>query len=54
MAWNPLSNAELNGKKILARFDFNVPLDGEKITDTTRIDVCLETCALFAIIVGNT
>lgn len=43
MAWNPLSNAELNGKKILARFDFNVPLDGEKITDTTRIDVCLET-----------
>lgn len=47
MAWNPLSNAELNGKKILVRFDFNVPMEGEKITDTTRIDSCLETIQHF-------
>jgi len=47
VAWNPLSNAELNGKKILVRFDFNVPMEGEKITDTTRIDSCLETIQHF-------
>ena len=47
MAWNPLSNVELNGKKILVRFDFNVPMEGEKITDTTRIDSCLETIQHF-------
>ncbi|MBT3586948.1 MAG: phosphoglycerate kinase [Halobacteriovoraceae bacterium] len=36
-------------KKVLARFDFNVPLDGEdksKISDTTRIDSALETIRL--------
>lgn len=43
MAWNSLSQADLNGKKVLARFDFNVPLDGTTITDSTRIDSCLET-----------
>ena len=43
MAWNLLSNADLNGKKVLARFDFNVPLEGANILDTTRIDSCLET-----------
>jgi len=47
VAWNPLSNVELNGKKILVRFDFNVPMEGEKITDTTRIDSCLETIQHF-------
>ena len=43
MAWNPLSTAEINGKKVLARFDFNVPLNGSTILDSTRIDSCLET-----------
>lgn len=43
MAWNTLSQADLNGKKIVARFDFNVPLNGTKILDSTRIDACLET-----------
>ena len=33
----------LDGKKILLRLDLNVPLDGEKITDTTRIDKILPT-----------
>lgn len=37
---------ELKDKVVIARFDFNVPLDSSdrsKITDTTRIDMALET-----------
>jgi len=33
----------LNNKKILLRLDLNVPLDGDVITDTTRIDKILPT-----------
>ncbi|WP_435163317.1 phosphoglycerate kinase [Candidatus Pelagibacter bacterium nBUS_25] len=33
----------LNDKKILLRLDLNVPLDGGRITDTTRIDKILPT-----------
>ena len=33
----------LNNKKILLRLDLNVPLDRDKITDTTRIDKILPT-----------
>ena len=29
--------------KVIARFDFNVPLANGEITDTTRIDRSLET-----------
>jgi len=43
VAWNTLAQAEIQDKKVLARFDFNVPLDGSKILDTTRIDRCIET-----------
>merc|ERR1719183_981168 len=32
-----LTEAELKGKKVLVRCDVNVPLDGKKITDDTRI-----------------
>lgn len=32
-----LSDEELKGKKVLIRCDVNVPLDGKKITDDTRI-----------------
>jgi len=32
-----LSDADLKGKKVLIRCDVNVPLDGKKITDDTRI-----------------
>jgi len=35
--------ANLNNKKILLRLDLNVPLHGDKITDTTRIDKILPT-----------
>ena len=34
---------DLNQKKVLLRLDLNVPLDNEKITDTTRIDKILPT-----------
>ncbi len=46
MAIKYIDQAELSGKKVLARFDFNVPLskDGtKKITDTSRIDSSLPT-----------
>ena len=46
MALKYVDEIELKGKKVIARFDFNVPLDKEdrsKITDTTRIDEALET-----------
>ena len=33
----------LEGKKILLRLDLNVPLEKEKISDTTRIDKILPT-----------
>ena len=34
---------DLNNKKVLLRLDLNVPLDGGKITDTTRIDKIIPT-----------
>merc|ERR1712176_1296138 len=38
-----LSDAELKGKKILIRWDVNVPLDGKTITDDTRIRASIPT-----------
>jgi phosphoglycerate kinase len=46
MALKYIDQADLKGKKVLARFDFNVPLDKEDptvITDTSRIDLALPT-----------
>ncbi len=39
----PVSSLQLEGKKVLVRCDFNVPLDGRHITDPTRIDASLDT-----------
>jgi phosphoglycerate kinase len=38
-----LKDNELKGKKVLIRCDVNVPLDGKKITDDTRIRACIPT-----------
>lgn len=49
MQLKTLENADLKGKKIVARFDFNVPLtktEPRKITDTSRIDLALPTIRL--------
>jgi len=38
-----LKKADLEGKKVLIRCDLNVPLDGKKITDDTRIRASVPT-----------
>ena len=38
-----INEKNLNNKKILLRLDLNVPLDKDKITDTTRVDKILPT-----------
>jgi phosphoglycerate kinase len=38
-----LKEADLKGKKVLIRCDLNVPLDGKKITDDTRIRASVAT-----------
>jgi phosphoglycerate kinase len=39
----PISSIAIAGKKALVRCDFNVPLEGGRITDATRIDASLDT-----------
>ncbi|WP_150522634.1 phosphoglycerate kinase [Roseibium sediminis] len=34
---------DLSGKRVLVRVDLNVPMDGDKVTDTTRIERVLPT-----------
>ena len=46
MALKYVTEADFKDKKVLARFDFNVPMDKNdptKIADTTRVDEALET-----------
>jgi len=43
MAATPLTSLRLEGRKVFVRCDFNVPLDGGRISDPTRIDASLET-----------
>ncbi len=43
MAWKTLDEIDLRGKVVLVRVDINVPMEGGRVTDTTRIDKIVPT-----------
>lgn len=43
MSWNTLDQMDLAGKRVLVRVDLNVPLDGDTVTDDTRIQRLVPT-----------
>jgi phosphoglycerate kinase len=42
-AFRTLDSADLKGKRVLVRVDLNLPMDGGKVTDATRIERILPT-----------
>jgi phosphoglycerate kinase len=43
MGWKTLDDVAMAGKTVLCRVDINVPMDGDRVTDTTRIDKIVPT-----------
>lgn len=43
MGWKTLDDIALAGKVVLTRVDINVPMEGTRVTDTTRIDKIVPT-----------
>ena len=43
MAWKTLDDMVLGGKRVLVRIDINVPVEGGRVTDITRIERIVPT-----------
>ncbi|MEX1233601.1 MAG: phosphoglycerate kinase [Roseovarius sp.] len=43
MSWKTLDDMDLNGKRVLVRVDINVPVDGGRVADATRIERIVPT-----------
>lgn len=43
MSWKTLDDMDLAGKRVLVRVDINVPVEGGKVTDATRIERIVPT-----------
>ncbi len=43
MGWKTIDDIDMDGKVVLVRVDLNVPVEGGRVTDTTRIDKIVPT-----------